>query len=335
MEAPHGMSAWETGKIVDILPAATTDSGGSIIHLDHSYIFQNELTFGGSRIIVNITLLEDSPRIDFDTEIQWREAGSAAAPAPMLRVAFPVAEPPAKNADGTPQKTLFTFTCGVPFGDTARPADGEDVAAIQWAAVTSEAGGAALLNDYKHGYSCSPDGELLLTLVRASYDPDPRPDQYTQTIRYSLLPVDAGVRTSQITRAAMEFNIPALGQRILHNYHNSFTGDRRGEILPAARSFIQFDGLPDVVPTCLKRAEDTTDLIVRFYQDSKDAASGSLFTSTMANQAQIVNFLETALGDPLLKITPRPGPASSSAPAYSQFRVDLRPYEIKTVKLVK
>ncbi|MFN0204787.1 MAG: alpha-mannosidase [Planctomycetota bacterium] len=335
MEAPHGMSAWETGKISEVRICEPATTKGKVRRSNAIIQFETELQFENSKIKTIVSLQEGKRSLDFETTLDWNEIGTSEKPAPMIRVAFPVAAPVAKNSDGTQQKPNFTFNCGVPFASVARPADGEDVAGLNWAWALGPEGGAAFINDTKRGYSCTNDGELRLTLVRSSYEPDPRPDQYIQTIRYSILPLTPGAKTSAVTRAAMEFNIPAAAHRVLHNHHNSFVGDRTGGALPARDSLITFDGLADAIPTALKRAENGNDMIVRLYQESADLAEGNVLIYSPAHSSvreiQTVNFLEEPCSEPLQIITPRPGPA----PAHAQGRVKLRGYEIKTLRIAR
>lgn len=335
-EEPHGMSAWEIGKIVEVKAPkkAVLNNSNTVIYpripvigapsVDVARVFEKSV------VTQNICLFPGSRQIDCYTTIHWDDSvGTPNAPSPMLRVSFPVGEPPAKDPDATKTKANFEARFSVPFGDIARSADGEDVPALTWASVKGANGGAALLNDHKHGYSVTSDGELRLTLIRASYEPDPKPDQYTQQIHFSLLPMASDATNSEVTRKGLELTHPLVVQPILHNTVNSFAGDRKGAILPATQSFVSFDGLPDAIPTCIKRSEDQNDLIVRFYQDSAEPASGNVIFNIPASEITPVNFLEEPVGEKLQIITPRPGPGGAKA----QVKVDLKGYEIKTLRI--
>ncbi|MBI3820623.1 MAG: alpha-mannosidase [Planctomycetes bacterium] len=323
-EDPHGMSAWEIGKIQKNEPVTAAEvrvvaDGG----LKSELIIERK--FGKSTIHESVRLESGKSQIDMDVRIDWNEFGAPGSTSPLLRLIFPVA--------GAPEIAEFEARFSTPFADVVRPADGEDAAGLTWAWAAGPRGGAALLNDHKHGYSATRDGELRLTLVRASSEPDPAPDQYTQSIHCALVPLSAGAKPSFATRLGFELNHPLVAMPVLHNTVNGFAGDRRGEVLAATRSFIQFDGLPDAIPTCMKRAEDSDALIVRYYQDSAAAASGNMLSSVAADAVTPVNFLEDSVGEPLQIITPRPGPGAANAQI--QARISLRPYEIQTLRIGK
>ncbi|MBV9850834.1 MAG: alpha-mannosidase [Armatimonadetes bacterium] len=67
--------------------------------------------------------------------------------------------------------------------------------------------GLTVLNDSKYG-SDTNGNVFRLTLLRSSHDPDPNPDEGTQTFTYSLLPHPGDWRTAQSEQAGLALNIP-------------------------------------------------------------------------------------------------------------------------------
>jgi alpha-mannosidase len=317
MEAPHGMSAWELGEIVEILRIDKVDS---IEILERGPVRARVRVvrhFRESRITQDISLIYGVERVDFDTLIDWREYGGRETPAPMLRVSFPLLEGKSGNA-----------TYSIPFGDIARPADGKDVPALTWASLIGADGGAALLNDSKHAYAATPEGELRLTLIRASYDPDRTPDQYPQRIRYALVPCPSetserlfGGQAARLTRAGLAFNQPLLIENVHPGRANPFSNPRADQPLAQQASLLRLELLDGAVPTCLKRAEDDSDVVLRLYQESRDSEAGRLVCDRGIERVELVNLIED------------PANAPAAGPVRHSVDLSLKPYQIQTLKL--
>jgi alpha-mannosidase len=111
-----------------------------------------------------------------------------------------------------------------------------------------------LLNDTKYGHNVS-EGLIRLTLLRASYDPDPLPEVGECDIAFSLVPHTGAWSPSVATRCGYEFNHPV----------SVVATDLHEGSLPATRGFVSVDP-PNVIVSGLKKAEDSDALIVRLYE---------------------------------------------------------------------
>lgn len=198
-EVPHGMSAWVIGAIARthrLIRGAEVRAGVSgpvvkSVHLVHR--------FQSSVIRQEIRMYEGIDRIDFITEVDWGEQGTAAVDAPMLKVSFAAALHQAEAS------------FDVPFGTVSREADGAEVPTLHWFGLSegkrSGACGIALLNDGKYG--CSVQGTTLSqTLLRSSYEPDNRPDLGRHQFVYSLYPHELDWTEGQVDLRAWELNQP-------------------------------------------------------------------------------------------------------------------------------
>jgi alpha-mannosidase len=249
-EAHNGMTAWEIRQILrqeDQVDGATM----SVAHAGpHRASISTSSMRGQSSLALTVSLTAGSPRIDFLLNVSWLERGYQQVGVPTLRVAFPVAV-----AEG---KATFE----APFGSVARPLDGLDVPALRWASLCGrgmgekapEHVGVCLINDSKHGYSAA-DGEIRLTLLRSSYDPDPLPELGAHSIRYSLVPHVGECRESSAFRAAAEFNHPLT----------VVAADLHDGPLPTTKGFASVE-TPNVMLSCLKKAVDSDAVIVRLYE---------------------------------------------------------------------
>ena len=88
--------------------------------------------------------------------------------------------------------------------------------------------GLTVLNDCKYG-SDTNGSTFRLTLLRSSHDPDPNPDEGTQTFTYSLLPHAGDWRTARSEQAGLSLKRPPGRRR-----DRRPCGPGRARILPSA-----------------------------------------------------------------------------------------------------
>lgn len=199
--------------------------------------------FGSSVIDQRIVGWAESPRIDFETKVNWQENKK------LLKVAFPV--------DVHANSARFE----IQFGSVDRPNHSNtswdfarfEVAAQKWADLSQAEYGVSLLNDCKYGHDVR--GNILrLTLLRATTDLDPYADRGEHEFTHSLLPHQGDWRAGETVRRAYELNVPMLAALA-------------SEIPSEAKSFISVD-VPNVVIETVKKAEKEDALIVRMYETS-------------------------------------------------------------------
>jgi len=247
-EAPHGMTAWEIGQILecrDLTDGATIRAAAMG---PHRASIAASRAHRDSKFTLTISLAAGVPRVDFTLQADWREWGSPEKGVPMLRVSMPL-----MVEDG---QARFEVPCG----HVERAADGGEVPALKWADLSgtalggSEKVGACLLNDSKYGCAVSRD-EINLTLIRGTYDPDPLPELGSHTIRFALVPHGGDFKASEATRMGYEFN---------HPFTVAATDLHEGP-LAASHGFATLE-TPNVMLSGLKKAEDSEALIVRLYE---------------------------------------------------------------------
>jgi alpha-mannosidase len=194
-----------------------------------------------SLIRQRISLSAHSRRIDFNTQIEWRERQT------LLKVAFPLAV----RADEA--------TYHIQWGTIKRPTHRNtswdrakyEVAGHYFADLSEHGYGVSLLNDCKYGYDAR-DNILRLTLLKSPIYPDPNADLGAHTFTYSLLPhADPSLLTT--FAEAYRLNAPIL---IVPS-----SGAPAAEPL----SLLSVSSPTAIVET-VKRAEDSDDLIVRLYR---------------------------------------------------------------------
>lgn len=250
-EAPHGMTAWMLGPIVESVQPLAHGVMELLRRGPCEAAVRLRGRHGQSDYALTISLAAGSRQVAFDLDVNWLERGDPATGVPALRASFPLAV-----EEG---RAHFEIACGV----IERPADGEESPALNWADLSGASlaspgatVGAALLNDCKYGHQVSED-ELRLTLLRSSHDPDPLPEIGRHQIRYALVPHagDFAACAPDIVRQGYAFN---------HALIPVGTTVHEGD-LPAEASGLEVLS-PNVMLPGVKQAEDGSALIVRLYE---------------------------------------------------------------------
>ena len=307
LEAPHGMTAWEIGQIVerlDLLQGATTE----VVH-QGPYIatIRAHRKFRDSRFTMDISLKAGLPRVEFTLRAEWLERGSPEYGVPMLRVVFPLAL----------REGRASFE--IPFGYIERPADGGEVPALKWVALTGMrldgkgSVGATLVNDCKYGHSVEKD-EIRLTFLRSSYDPDPLPELGSHDIRFAVVPHGGNWNPSEAARAGYEFN--HLLEVVATDVHE---GD-----LPKEGGFISVNP-SNVLLSGVKKAEDDDALIVRLYE-----TEGKSTEAQVRLDPSLVKPNSSAVEVDLLE---RPLPDGTARMEDEVLKVQVPAFGITTVKI--
>lgn len=190
------------------------------------------------RQVVSLNAL--SPRLEFDTQVDWHEDHK------FLKVEFPFN----LRADYA--------TYEIQFGHLRRPTHFNnswdmarfEVCAHRWADFSEPDFGVALLNDCKYGYAVHGN-VMRLSLLRAPKSPDPQADMGAHHFRYALLPHAGAPVDSGIIQAGYSFNAPLL----VYPTHAQ----------PGERSFFRLVGGSMILDT-IKKAEDSDAIILRLYE---------------------------------------------------------------------
>ena len=217
----------------------------------------------------------------------------------MIKAAFPVlAENP---------KAYFE----IPYGAISRPADGTEVPALRWVDLTDGSGthGLSLLNDCKYGFDVK-DNTIHISLIHGATDPDPEADRGGHELVYSLYPHAGDWREAKSYRRGYELNNPLLARTALVH---------EGK-WPPLRSF--FDVEPEnVILSAVKKETGyfSRATILRLYEVCGRAAE------VRVDLPDFFKAMETDLIErPLAKIE-----ADGRI-----LRIHLKPYEIKTIRLI-
>ncbi len=248
-----------------------------------------------------ISLNCESPRLDFETTIDWRERHI------LLKTAFPV--------DILSPSATFE----VQWGNVQRPTHKNtswdwarfETCAHKWVDLSELNFGVSLLNDCKYGHDIH-DSVIRLSLLRSPTSPDPEADQGEHTFKYSLLPHRTSL--SDTVEAAYALNDPLIIARI-----NSSSGAHESAS-HFENGLISVDSLNNVVIETIKQAEDGNGIIVRMYEYKRMRSGIILKAAFPIREAYITNLLEEN--------------QEQLQPNGNTISMNIKPFQIVTVRLI-
>jgi len=248
-----------------------------------------------------ISLTYNSPRIDFDTQIEWRERQT------LLKVAFPIDVL-------TPRATYE-----IQWGNVERPTHRNtswdwarfETAAQKWVDLSEGNFGVSLINDCKYGHDIH-DNTIRLTLLRGTTAPDPNADIGSHEFLYSLLP-HRGEWGLETVREAYSVNYPLLHFEA-NQKENSANSDKNTQInsLPSLFSINQ----TNIIIETIKKSEDGKGVIVRLYEYQRQRTEFDLVCAIQISEIWRVNLLEEKI--------------ENIAFSQNKIRYQIRPYQILT-----
>ena len=247
-----------------------------------------------------ISLSHHSPRLDFDTRIQWNERHI------LLKVAFPVdVLAPLATYEiqwGNVQRGTHHNTSW----DWAR----FETCAQKWVDLSEGEYGVSLLNDCKYGHDIH-DHVIRLTLLRSPTRPDPMADFGEHQFKYSLHP-HAGSWNEKTQQEAYLLNDPILV------YRSKVEGKKSADPISRLQSLISVSS-PNVIIETVKCAEDGDGIIVRLYESQRKRGPVQLRLGFAVEAAWETNLLEEN--------------ESELSVENGSISLNLRPYQIMTLRL--
>ena len=251
-----------------------------------------------SEYMQRISLNHNSPRLDFDTSINWMERHT------MLKVAFPV-------DILAPQATYE-----IQWGNVQRPTHRNtswdwarfETCAQKWVDLSEGDYGVSLLNDCKYGHDIH-DNVMRITLLRSPTMPDPMADFGEHQFKYSLYP-HVGNWNEETQREAYLLNDPII-------CYQSSVNSKQSSVTRLS-SLVTCDA-PNVIIETIKQAEDGNGVIVRLYESQRKRGRVKVKVGTEIESAWETNLLEENQSQ--LQIES------------NQVILNLRPYQIMTLRL--
>ena len=292
------LSAWdihpEFEDTVQVLNKA--DSVELVEGTDEKAVIRVVKTYNKSTITQDITLYDDSARIDVITNVDWQEDMR------MLKACF------------YPDVTASKASYEIQFGAIERPTHKNteydavrfEACCHKWFDLSQGDFGVSVLNDCKYGCDVH-DGKMRLSLLRSPLEPDYTLDRGHRSFTYSLYPHAGTWAQGGTVQEAFKLNGPA----------DSITAAAKNETLSAAGSFVTTEG--SVVLDTLKKAEDGKGYIVRLYEGFGGGGKATLrFCKELAACTEC-NLMEQDETEIKVK--------------GNEFNFFVRPYEIRTFRV--
>ncbi|MCD6219890.1 alpha-mannosidase, partial [Candidatus Calescamantes bacterium] len=260
-EKPHPMSAWIIGNIYRV---------ENLIDAENIRIEENSMNtmvnvsrrYRDSRLTQRTIIYSDFPYIDFELEVDWKEAGNKEAGVPMVRVNF--------HFNMESAKPFFE----VPFGAFSRRNEPREYPTLKWAALKEDDYWVGILNREKYGYYV--DGSnLSLTVLRNAYEPDSLSDTGYQKISYRLY--FGKIDELDLSRKAQEFNMGMIVER----------GRSR-----QPEEFSLFKVRGEVMVTCFKKALNEDAYILRISEVKGKRENCRIDFYRLPRSIYITNLLE-------------------------------------------
>ena len=190
--------AWELGSMYENLPVPLEGSARvEILSEEAGAALLVTRTLHSSHWKQKIFLGHDAKRLDFITELNWKERHK------LLKVSFPVAV----YAREAAQEIQFGYLRRPTHRSRQHDRDQYEVCNHRYTAVYDGGAGAAVLNDSKYGVSVT-GSEIRLSLMRAPLMPDMQADQGIHHFTYSIYPFLGAFADSGTVRQAAELNEP-------------------------------------------------------------------------------------------------------------------------------
>lgn len=252
-----------------------------------------------STLRAEICLDQGSEALDFRVTCDWHELGNPEKGVPCLLFNLP--------EDVSGKRYVYDVPCGF----TEREGREMDLPALSFV-MAGEKGGDALLlaAKEKYGYRCG-NGRMAVTLIRASYDPDPIPEIGKNEFSFAVIHQPGGRELAHYARVVQDYENPM----------KTFSGRVHGGDLPLESPFMQLE-TGTVLVSAVKGGEDARpgEVFVRLFNTAGKPCEAVLRCAFPVEDAFCVDILER----------PEEGVVSHTD---TEVQVAMKPYGLTTVKI--
>lgn len=269
---PNRWSAWDIeASAMEDFEIVATDGRGTVEECGPLRVaLAFDRPFGSSRIRQRLILRAGSPRVDFDTEVDWRECDR------VLKVSFPLAI----HTD----HSVAEIQCGHVRRPTHRNTSWDaarfEVSIHRWIDLCEADFGVALLNNGIFGCDVLAN-RVRLTLLKSASAPDPVADIGIHRRTFSLFPHAGTTLEGRVVEEALSLNSPLIVRN----------GAPEG---PAVNSWLSADPL-SITLEAFKRSEDGKHLVMRWLEAGGRRAETSIHSSLPGLTFGETDLLENAV----------------------------------------
>ena len=253
--------------------------------------------FQDSTIIQKVYIYNDIPRIDFDTNIDWKESQV------LLKAAFPV--------DINSNEATYE----IQYGNVKRPTHRNtswdearfEVCGHKWVDLSEGNYGVSLMNNSKYGHDIL-DGVMRLTLLKSGILPNTTSDQEVHNFIYSIYPHTGDYKDAGTVKMAYNLNVP-LYSKVEEAHEGS---------LESKSSLVKVDK-DNVIIEVIKKAEDSDELVIRMYECHNMRTNVTLEMISEIESVKECNLMETDI--------------SELSKDGNKVSFEMKPFEILTLKV--
>ncbi|MCS7112021.1 MAG: glycoside hydrolase family 38 C-terminal domain-containing protein [Ignisphaera sp.] len=251
---------------------------------------------GASKVVQSICLYKDSPVVEVRNKIVWREKSL------LVKVWF--------ETTLNSRKALYDIPYGVIERSTLRETSWErarfEVPAVRWAEIYDERAGLAVIAPSRHGYT-AVGNKLALSLIRSPVFPNPWSDLGEFETVYYIYPHTGDYDRADLARIVQE---KLFRLKVVEGVGSAKQEVSLFSIEPKA-----------IVLGAFKRAEDGEGYTVRLFNPYREAKQIALRFSVPLRRAIETNIIETEVYSEL------------NIENSSTLRIDMKPLEVKTIKI--
>lgn len=264
--------------------------------------------YGDSTIVQKIFLYEGLDRIDFVTDVDWKEKRQ------LLKVRFPFA------------LLIDKATYDIQFGNIERSTSGNtswdsarfECAGQKWVDMSENNYGVALLNDGKYGFGAE-DNILTMTVLKSGSFPYEGASDIVPEFTYSLFPHAGDFRRGGVAEAAYMLNRGLIARELPEiTASEKACGNVSGESLPEEYSLVSCEAKGVYIET-VKKAEDGDGIVLRLFEAFRETKEVVLRFGIKIAGASLCNLLE----EEEEKL-----PIAGNSVAFT-----IKPFEIVTIKV--
>ncbi|HBM80733.1 MAG: glycoside hydrolase family 38 C-terminal domain-containing protein [Clostridiales bacterium] len=220
-----------------------------------------------SYMVQDIVFHSETPRVDFESVIDWKEKHK------LLKAGFELDV----LADSARHEIQYGYVERPTHTNLPQDRARFEVCAHKWTDISETGFGVALLNDCKYGVGVE-DGEIRLSLMKSGLHPDTRGDEGRHLFNYALLPHSTGFSVQSVVRPAYELNIPVVSVKA-------------GEGAKDMKGILSVDS-PNIIVECIKWAESENAFVVRLYDAAKTGKRVNLKFNVDIKGVDLTNLLE-------------------------------------------
>ena len=267
-DKPQRFDAWDVDVYYKEKPYAPfVLTKREVVSQGETAVIRSSWKFNRSVLTQDMIVYADDRRIDFVTTVDWKEKQV------FLKTYFPV--------DVHAGEASYE----IQFGNIRRPTHTNtewdfarfEVPGHRWADLSQGDYGVAILNDCKYGYDVH-ENVLGLSLLKSAVRPDETADRKVHHFTYSLYPHRGTAETADVTKAAINLNMPVLTQCV--------PAAGQGESFVRS-SFVHTD-CGHILLDTVKLAEDGKSCVVRLYEykNCSDDKAGLFFDRNLKRVAE-------------------------------------------------